>query len=91
MMSDAAPLRRVEISREALAEHLTTRNAWEVVDGIPQDTDVVDAGYDPTDQLFYLTVEHRAWNLVGEGQTIPLLDTEIVARDATQLRGEADA
>jgi hypothetical protein len=66
-----AGLRLYEFSAQALLLGMQTGSIREVVDGIPKGADLVDAGYIPERQVFYLTVEHPDFDAVHEGASIP--------------------
>lgn len=88
-MSGAKCLRRIEIRPEVLAMHLVTGSTYRVTDGIPDGAEVVDAGYDPAEGVFYLTLEHRSWTLVTEGEDIPTMDVTFKELQSGPL-GELD-
>lgn len=66
-----APLKFYEISAQALVLALQTGNVTKVLDGIPSGADLVDYGYEPQRQIFYVTVEHESFDDVHEGERIP--------------------
>lgn len=64
-------LRLVRISAQAMAEHLTEGNAFKVVDGVPEDAELEEAGYEPERRMFYVMVEHESFDEVEEAEFIP--------------------
>lgn len=52
-----APLQYYEVTAQALLMHLMDGNAFRVTDGLPRDAKLVDCGYSPYQQMFYITVE----------------------------------
>lgn len=65
-------LRQFQVSPWGLLVHLRDGYACRVQDGIPNTAEPVDMGYDPREQLFYLTVEHESFDPVPEGQPVPI-------------------
>lgn len=70
-------LRQYEISAQALPFLFRTGNVVEIIDGMPSGAEVVDAGYDYRNQVFYLTVEHESFEEVYEAEPIPQGQIEI--------------
>lgn len=71
-MTGAAPLRRVELDADDLADALRG-GELPYGDAVPADARLRDKGYDPREGTFYLTFESRQWTLVPEGHDIPTL------------------
>lgn len=78
-------LRHYPITAQALLLGFQTGNVTEVIDGVPQGADLVDCGYVPERQQFYLTVEHESFDRVPEGHEIP--EGEITFEDRTDELG----
>lgn len=76
-MTVAAPLRRVTVSPDTLADALRGADGVRPSDPLPPGATLVDHGYDPREGEFYLTFEHRSWTLVPEGEDIPTLDVNL--------------
>lgn len=74
-----APLKYYEVSAQALLFHLMDGNAFRVTDGLPEDAELVDAGYNPRRQLFYLTVESEEFVDIMEAGEIPQGEVEFEA------------
>jgi hypothetical protein len=81
-----ARLKQYEVSVYGLAMSLSDGNIMRVVDGVPSDATVVDAGYDWERQVYYLTLEHPTFPSVEEGAPIPAGEVTIedCAPDAVQ-------
>lgn len=76
-MTDAAPLRRVTVSPDTLADALRGGDGVRPSDPLPVAAELVDHGHDPRSGEFYLTFESREWTLVPEGADIPTLDVDL--------------
>ena len=76
-----------EVSAQALVLTLQTNNVTKVTDGIPDDGSLVDFGYDPERQIFYLTAEHESFDEVHEGERIPTGTVTVEEISGTQWGG----
>lgn len=76
-MTDAAPLRRVTVSPDTLADALRAGDGLRASDPLPAGATLVDSGRDARTGEFYLTFEHRSWTLVPAGEDIPTLDVDL--------------
>ena len=87
MTDRPARLKLYEVSAQALVLSLQTNNVTKVTDGIPDDGSLVDFGYHPERQVFYLTVEHESFNKIREGESIPTGTVTVEEISGTQWGG----
>lgn len=64
-------LKRVEITPEALAEHMKEGVSIQCVDGLPLDGEVSNAGYDYENDKFFMFIESEEYEEVKEAEYIP--------------------
>lgn len=88
-MTIARKLRRVAISPVILVEMFTT--GWNgdgvrCLNGLPDGCFVRSFGYDHTTDTYWLTVEHHSFDLVKEGNIIPLFYPVFTKEDISRLK-----
>ena len=64
-------LRSFTISPHALALVFRTGGEFAVESGIPNEAKVIGTSYNPFRYLIHLLIEHKSFELVGEGELVP--------------------
>jgi len=85
MVDTLKRLKQFEISRQMLSLLLQEEQIFAIEDGVPQDVEIVDSGYDREKQLFYLTLHHESFDEVHEGEKIPYADVQLTQLTETDI------
>lgn len=71
MVETTRRLKKFEVSVQVLALMAEEGAVFQIDEGVPDDAEIADAGYDEDRRLFYLTLAHESFEEVGEAQEIP--------------------
>jgi hypothetical protein len=71
MSDNARPVRRIPVHPEYLAWSFTTGRIAQIIEGLPEGTRLIRAGYSDTSDQLFLIVEHDSFPLVKIGDVIP--------------------
>lgn len=67
----------VYVTPEVLTSYFKNGNAFECIDGLPDDAELLGSGYNPEYRRFFLEVYSSEFDKVDEGEQIPIITPEM--------------